>query len=338
MSLTGLTLCGVIVLAGCASKPLAKQAAAISNSLAPVVDQSAAAYHDAAALDNLRNDYEAVIAYQQKDATYNPRNVPDLLSEKDIQARLAVLAALQVYSQSLVEITKGADSAELDTASKSVGTNLASVGNDLAPSLDHVLGITAAVASKTTTTVTTVAGNTTSTTTSSSSTHKPMLSPEERNGISTAINALGQFLISRTVNKELPGKIEEMGPHIQALCKELSDDIGTLQELEHRDYDRILNLEKQFILEDERPGSNVDPQQHRAEIMKLPEIARQQRGAEEKLIALRGALDKLASTHQALVAEVKNNNPESMRNKLGDLAEAGTNLGKFYSSLPTTTK
>ena len=41
--------------------------------------------------------------------------------------------------------------------------------------------------------------------------------------------------------------------------------------------------EKQFILEDEQPGKNVNPQQHRAEIMKLPEIARQQREANERL-------------------------------------------------------
>lgn len=82
------------VLAGCAPTPLAKPATALSSALAPVVDQSAAAYRDAVALDNLREDYEAVVAYQNKDATFNPRNTPVLLTEKDIQARLAVLAAL----------------------------------------------------------------------------------------------------------------------------------------------------------------------------------------------------------------------------------------------------
>lgn len=210
---------------------------------------------------------------------------------------------------------------------------MTSLGNNLAPSIENALGIAAAAASTTTTTVTTVSGSTTTTTSSSSSTPAPLLSPEVKNGIGTAIDALGQFMVNRTVEKELPGKIEEMDPHVQALCKALSDDIQALQSIEQRDYDRILNLEKQFILEDEQPGKNVDPQQHRAEIMKLPEIARQQREANDRLTALRAAIDKLAKTHQALAKEAQHADPETLKQKLGDLADVGNNLGKFYSSL-----
>jgi len=321
-----------LLVAGCSLTPLAKHATDLSAAIAPVVDQSAAAYRDAVALNQMRADYEAVVAYENKDATYNPRNTPVLLSQKDIQARLAVLAALQVYSRSLIEITKGANSPELDAASKSVGGNLTSLGNSLAPSIENVLGIDASPASTTTTTVTTVSGSTSTTTSSTAATH---LSPEVRNGISTGVNALGQFLVDRTVEKELPGKIVEMDPHVQSLCKVLADDIQTLQGIESRDYDRILNLEKQFILDDEKPGKVVNPQEHRAEIMKLPEIARQQREANEKLASLREAINKLAQTHQALAAEAQQDTPETLKEKLSGLADVGNNLGKFYSSLPT---
>lgn len=334
-ALSGGALILCTVLAGCASTPLAKHATAFSTALAPVVDQSAAAYRDAVALHDLRADYAAVVAYENKDATYNPRNAPVLLSQKDIQARLAVLAALQVYSESLIEITQGNDSQELDAASKSVGSNLTSLGNDLAPSIENVLGIAAAPASTTTTTVTTVSGSGSTTTSSSSSTPAAVLSPEVRNGISTGIDALGQFLVNRTVEKELPSKIEEMDPHVQALCKALADDIQTLQGLEERDYDAILDLEKQFILGDEQPDKNVNPEELRAEIMKLPEIARQQREANERLSSLREAINKLALTHHALAAEAQHNNPETLKDKLAELADAGSSLGKFYSSLPT---
>jgi hypothetical protein len=316
---------------GCLS-PLVKHTIGLSAAIAPVVDQSAAAYRDAVALDNLRADYEAVIAYENKDASYNPRNTTVLLSQKDIQVRLAVLAALQVYSKSLIEIAKAADSKELDEASKSVGSSLSSLGNDLAPSLEKVLGI--AAGSTTETTVTTVSASTGATTSSTTHTAAPLLSPEVRNGIATGVEALGKFLVNRTVEKELPEKIEEMDPHVQALCKVLGDDIQTIQGLEMRDYDRILNLEKQFILEDEQPGMNVNPQEHRAEIMKLPEIARQQREADEKLSSLREAIDKLALTHHALAAEAQHNNPETLKDKLAGLADEGNSLGKFYSSLP----
>jgi hypothetical protein len=317
-------------LAGCSTAPLNKHATAFSASLAPVVDQSAAAYRDAVALHNLRNDYEAVVAYTNKDANYNPRNVPTLLSEKDIQTRLAVLAALQVYSKSLIEITRSTDSSALDAASKSVGGNLTSLGNNLAPSIENVLGIAAAEGSTTTTTTTTASGSS-STTTSSAA---PLLSAEARNGISAAVDALGQFFTSRIVAKELPAKIESMDPVIQTFCKTLSDDLTALDGIEQRDYDRILNLEKQYILGGEQNGKDANPQAWRAEVMKLPGIARQQKQAHERLAALHDALNNLALTHHALAAEAQHNNPESLTNKLSDLENAGGSLGKFYQSLP----
>jgi hypothetical protein len=328
-----LVLC--VSFAGCSVSQLNKRADALSVSVAPVIDQSAAAYRDTVALHNLRGDYEAVVAYEDKDTSYNPRNVPVLLTEKDIQARLAVLAALQVYSKSLIEITRGTDSPELEAASKSAGSNLASLGNDLAPSVEGVLGIAVSGGSTTTTTVTTVSYSNNTTTSSTTSSAATLLSPQTRNGISTAVDALGQFLVSRKIANELPAKIEAMDPVIQSFCGTLSDDITALDGIEQRDYDRILNLEKQFILEDEQTSKNTNPQAWRAEIMKLPEIARQQQEAHERLDSLREALNKLARAHQALAAEAQHNTPESLKDKLGDLADTGNSLGKFYSALPT---
>jgi hypothetical protein len=324
-----------ILLSGCSSSPLAKHTTALSIALAPVVDQSAAAYRDAEALHDLRSDYEAIVAFENKDASYNPRTTPELLSQKDLQVRLAVLAALQAYSSSLNEIVKGNDSPELEAASKSAGDSLTSLGNSLAPSIDNVLGIAAAASTKTDTTVTTVSGSTSTTTSSTTKTAAPLLATGVKNGISTGIDALGQFLVNRTVEKELPDKIVQMDTSVQALCKALADDIQTLRDLDEHDYNRILNLEKQFILEDEVPGKNVNPQQHRAEIMKLPEIARQQRAADEILSSLQEAILRLALTHRALAAEAQHDNPETLKQKLSELANAGSGLGKFYSSLPT---
>jgi hypothetical protein len=212
-----------------------------------------------------------------------------------------------------------------------VGNDLTSLGNNLAPSIESVLGIAATAGSTTETTVTTISGGTTTTTSSTSS---APLTPGVRNAISTGIDALGQFLVSRTVTKELPAKIEEMDPHVQALCKALADDIHTIQSLEQRDYDRILNLQKHFILEDLQSGKNTDSPEVRAEMMKLPEVARQQHEADEKLTSLHNAIGNLALTHHALAAEAQHNNPESLKDKLSELAAAGKDLGKFYSSLP----
>lgn len=327
-----LILCAV--LSGCAPAPLAKHSVEFSAALAPVVDESAEAYRDAVAVHNLREDYEAVIAYQNKDASYNPRNAPVLMTDKDIQTRLATLAALQVYAQSLIQITKGTASPDIDTASQSVGNNLAVVGNDLAPSIESVLGIAAAPGSTTETTVTTTSGGTTTTSNSSSTDAPPALSPQVRNAISTGVNALAQYLVSRKIARELPAKIEQMDPNVEALCKALAEDVQTINSLQGRDYDRILDLEKQFILEDQKPGINANPEMLRLEIMKLPEMARKQKSANERLAALRQAIVNLELTHHALAAEAQGNNPQGLQEKLAELSDAGSKLGKFYSSLP----
>lgn len=324
-----LILCAV--LAGCSPAPLARQSAALSTALAPVMEESAEAYRDAVAVHNLREDYDAAVAYQNKDASYNPRNAAPLLTDEEIETRLATLAALQIYSQSLIEITNGTGSPDLDAASMSAGSNLTTLGNDLAPSIESVVGIQAAPASTAETTVTTTSSGTMTTSTTEQAT---TLSPQVRNGISTAVNALGQFLVSRKIAKELPAKIEEMDPQVEALCKALADDVQTIKAVEGRDYDRILNLEKQFILEDEKPGSNANPEMLREEIMKLPEIARKQRDANEKLAAFQKAIINLEMTHHALAAEAQGNNPAGLQEKLAELSDAGSKLGKFYSSLP----
>lgn len=321
-------------MSGCSSAPLAKHSAAFSAALAPVVDESTEVYREAVAVHNQREDYDAVVAYQNKDATYNPRTTPVLMTDKDIQTRLATLAALQVYAQSLVDITKGPASPDIDAASQSAGNSLSAVGNDLAPSIEGVLGISAAASSTTETTVTTTSNGSTTTSRTSSSDTAPALSPQLRNGISAGVNALAQFLVSRKVSKELPPKIVQMDPNVEAVCEALAQDVQAINSIEQRDYDWILDKEKQFILEDEKPGTNSNPEMWRAEIMKLPEIARKQKAANEKLTALHKALVNLEMTHHALAAEAQGNNPQALQEKLAELSDAGSKLGKFYSSLP----
>jgi len=67
----------------------------------------------------------------------------------------------------------------------------------------------------------------------------------------------------------------------------LADDIQTLQGLESRDYDRSSTWKTVYSRRRKNPVSHVNPQEHRAEIMKLPENCPQQREANEKLASLR---------------------------------------------------
>jgi hypothetical protein len=294
---------------GCQSS-LHDSVLALDAETAPLIDQAAAAYQSANALYNLRVDYEAETQFDAKDPVYNPRTIEVLLSEKDIASRLAALQGFQVYVKLLCAITSGTAPKELDEASTSVGGQLSSLVNTLAPSLEKAAGIASA----------------------SGAAPAAVITPEIEKGISTAMYALGKFLASSKVKKELPGKIAEMDPHLQALATALVKDVDVLQAEERRDYDRIINLQTLFVRQNDKQNDKLDADRRRAEIMKLPGIVRKQRAADERLTNLRAALVDLAKAHGDLTREAQSKNPESFKKTLEELATAASELGTFYSS------
>jgi hypothetical protein len=275
---------------------------ALEAATAPVIDQAAAAYRDANKLHNLRVDYDAVAEFDAPEPVYNPRNIQVLLSDQDIEARLAVLEGFQVYVKSLCAIVSGTNPKELGTASVSVGGKLTTLVNTLVPTIAKAAGVASSGA----------------------------ISTESQNAITTGLDALGKFLINRKIKTELPAKIAAMDPHVQALATLLESDIDVLKGVEQRDYDRIINLQTLSI----RKNADLASPERRAQIMKLPDMVRRQRAAEEKLTTLRAAIVLLAQAHQQLAAEAQGKNSESFKQKLQDLATAANELGTFYASLP----
>ncbi len=302
---------------GCLS-PLAKHSTALAAATAPVVDQAADAYRSANSLHDLRIDYEAVANFDNAAPNvYNPRNIQPLLSGKDVQVRLAVLAAFQEYVTSIVAITRGTDSPELQAASVSTGKKLTSLGNTLAPSVESTFGIAAASAS-----------TDTSAGTAASAPTDP-ITPGMQNRITLALDAFAQFLIGRKVKAELPHIVQAMDPELKVLGDLLESDLAILRGQETRDYNFIINRQTLFL----RTSTNLDPELRREEIMKLPGIVRQQRISDDKLTQLNAAIARLELTHHAFAAEAQGNNPESLSKKLNDLEAAGKELTAFYISL-----
>jgi hypothetical protein len=296
----------------------AKHSQALAVATAPVIDQAAAAYNSANSIHDMRTDYDAIAEFDASTPMYNPRTVHPLMSAEAIQARLAVLAAFQAYVESLVAITNGTDSPQLQSAAQSAGQNLADFGNTLVPSVESTFGIGVASAS------------TTASTAASSAPVNPV-TPAIQNGISAGLDALGQFLTSRKVKKELPPIVIAMDPHVKVLCDLLESDITILQGIEDRDYNYVINQQTLFIRES---SGKLDPGVRRVLITKLPGIARERQVSDRQLTQLSAAIVRLELTHHAFATDLQGNNPESLKQKLSELAAAGEELGKFYSSLP----
>ena len=303
-----IVVCGLVV-TGC-QPHLNDSTLALEAATAPVIDQAAATYRETNALHDIRVNYEIYERFDQ--ANPAPSDLEVLLSDKDIASRLAVLEGFQVYVKSLCAVTSGTNPKELADATANVGGQLTSVVNTLAPSVQKVLKISA----------------------SDGSSSAAVISPTVEKGISTALFALGQFLINRKLKNELPAKIAEMDPHVEALAKLLEDDIDVLAQQTDHDYKRIVNLQILFIRKNSE-SNRFDPSEQRNEIMRVPDILRQQKAASEKLSSLKGAIALMTKAHHDLTAEAQGKNPESFKTKLQDLANAASDLGSFYSSLPS---
>ncbi|MDR3774204.1 MAG: hypothetical protein P4L26_12695 [Terracidiphilus sp.] len=243
----------------------------------------------------------SVYAYD-KDPTWSPyKDLSPLLTPAQLDARIKVLDGLKAYADTLVDLTSGKPSPDLENAAEGVGTNLQ--------------GLNQTVATDLTTAIPNV----------------PVMTTAQSNQVSTAVLALAEYLISRKVKSSLPKVTQDMNPHVQALCELLNSDIVILRRQADVDYQtQIMQLDQSIRHE----GTAVSPYEHRLEIRALVELADQQKANDDLLARLQTALHTLAMTHQALAAAVQGNNPESISQKIAGLAAAGHDLNVYYKSLP----
>jgi hypothetical protein len=289
-----------ILTVGCSLSPLAKHSAAFSTAATLVIDSSENAYR---AANQLRQQEQVAAAVSDYDK--NPRWSPytdtkPLLTPEQLNARIAVLDGLKAYAASLVQITGSQSSKDLNTAASGVGSNLKSLSSTVATDLK------------------------------SSVPNAPVMTAEEANGVSTALRALGDYLIARKVKGSLPKVTQDMNANVKTLCELLNSDIVILRRQADVDYQTLITDQDQFI---RHPATPLDPVEHRDEIGKLITWAAQQKANDDLLAKLQAALHTLALTHQALAAAAQGNDPESIKQKIADLEAAGQSLATYYSSL-----
>lgn len=295
---------GLSILAtGCSLSPIAKHTAAFSTATSQVINSSEDAYRSA---NRLRQDEQVAAAVYDYDK--NPKWSPytdtkPLLTTEQLNARITVLDGLKAYAASLVQITGSQSSKDLNTAAAGVGSNLESLSSTAATDLK------------------------------SSVPNAPVMSAEEANGVSTAVRALGDYLIAKKVKGSLPKVTQDMNPVVKTLCELLNSDIVVLRRQADVDYQTLIEQEDQFV---RHPATPLDPVEHRDEIGKLITLASQQKANDELLAKLQVALHTLELTHQALAAAAQGNDPESIKQKIADLEAAGQSLASFYSSLPAS--
>jgi hypothetical protein len=266
-----------------------------------VVNGSKDAYRVANRLYFDEETSAAVLNYDSEPA-WDPHSIQPLLTKQQLRVRYTLLDGLRAYAQDLDKIENSPKRArDLDAAASGVGNNLVTLTTNLDEDLGGSKGIT--------------------------------ISQAKANGLSTATKALGEFLIASKVRHGLAGRIDEMDPHIQAICKVLELDITTLQSQANYDYSNLLTQQDLFI---RKAGDKLSPVERRAEIRRLPKIIERSEASKALLEDLERAISRLALAHHALAAAARSDDPETVRQRIADLQDSGQVLATFYQSLPSS--
>ena len=284
--------------------PLAKHTAAFSKATASIVDSSEDAYRSAIRLHHQEQVAKAAAAYNN-DPNWSPYAAlgTPLLTPEQLDARITVLQALKVYAESLADLTNSKKQyAPVGVAAAAAGTNLQSLSTAAKPYLPKLFPSISA------------------------------MTDAEANGVSTAIAGIAGLLVNDEVQKSLKKTTQDMNPNVKALCGLLNSDVKILRRQANVDYQTMLTDDNQLLTHNQ-----IDPLLRRNEVVKLLELADQQQANDALLDKLQKALVSLALTHDALAAAAQGNNPESIKQHLADLINAGQELGNYYKSLSSST-
>ena len=299
-AVAGFAVFVALTLSGCVRpmSQLAQHTQAFSSAAILITNSSQDAYATANTLHYNEQIALAVIDYD-KSPSWNPNDyVKPLLSDEQLIARRQVLDGLKLYSESLNELTSPKPNTGLNAAANDLGTSLQVLSKNV---------------------------NTTFTGGSDLA-----ISDTQKNILSTALVALGDYLAHRTVGKRLPTVLAENDKTIADICDALLADVKVLRRQADKDYITLEVAQDQYIRH-AQPALSAD--QRRGEIARLPAMVREQQQNDLLLTKLEHALTGLKLTHHALAAAAQGDNPLSLRDKIAELTAEGQALASYYQGL-----
>jgi hypothetical protein len=159
------------------------------------------------------------------------------------------------------------------------------------------------------------------------------ITPDQANAASTALKALGDFLVSQKIKSSVPKIIRDMDPQIAAISNLLDSDISILRRQAGDDYEQLLMQQDAFI---RKSGADLSPIERRAEIKKLGQIILRKEATDDMLRQLQITIKSLADTHHALAVAAQSKDAASLSQRIAELLATAERLNHFSDSLPTT--
>lgn len=230
---------------------------------------------------------------------FDPSTLQPLLTPESREARIQVLDALAAYAQSLSCLMPGTQRVRVDTQAAGLAANLRSVKKSV---------------------------ETTGTFTGLEEVRIPDTAIR---AVTTAVDALANQLVQARVDQGLKSIVEQMDPHVAAICDALTADMETLRKHIAREYQTSAQTQMLFI-----QGHPLDPLAKRAEIAALARSIVEARDVDATFAAMIGSIGKLKQAHSQLVTAFDENSIP-LDTLIAQLIGEGQRLKKFYETLET---
>lgn len=294
----GAALFLLLLLSGCSVSPLTQRATQFSTAATAATLKMQNAYQ--LVEQSFADMQTAELVNNFEKSGFSPAQIKPFMPTQAMQARTKMLAGLQQYATLLAEVSGNQPIAALDTQSKALGTALRGLSDSSG--------------------LTQVAANA----------HTGI------NVADTAVDALGRLLIERDREQKLPAILTQMQKPVDDMCQLLEADIGTpngfgLRSELHSSYSRLIGAQIRYILDNEK---TMRPDEKRAEIEKLPQMAATEKQDDLILQQTQAALKSLAEANDALVTTKGSKKAPAFRTLLSQLVAQGQQIGSVYSAMP----
>lgn len=288
-------------LAGCANQQAQKRIVAFSDANKLTMQNIADAFstvnrkHTEMQISRIIDDADSLEC--GKDTEFK-----GFLEPTQLNARLEVLEGLQAYSEKLALIMGNEQLDKFDEATKELGGKLQNMNNKLVK--EDILS-------------------------------KGTFNEGEINIFTTAVNAIGRWIIEYKREKGVKEAVKSMHEPIENVCKLFAQEIGDsskgggLRAQLWQDYTDIIDRRCQFIRNSKK---TLDPIQLRNEIKEMVSLEIERNQADITLTAIHDSLDKLRETH-GKIEECFDKNTMEIDNLINGLLSEANRIRDFYKNL-----
>jgi hypothetical protein len=300
-NLGGLVLSAVLAIAaaGCAAPNAATEIKAFSDATIQTSDNITEAFN-LVEQNRYKEEVSVSIVNYDSEHGFHPNDIQPFISTNALQARLDILDGLKAYAANLSTLMGNNVPTNFDSDTTKLGQQLTKIDTDLV---------------------------------SDSFFKKQPVTAQELQIFTTAINALGHWLIEYKQNKAAKGAISSMQQPVADICQLLQKDLEILGRQSANDSANTLRNENQYILNylhafDESPG------QKRAEIQEMADLTRTMRSEATLFESMQSSVAKMATAHKAL-GQVFSKNTKDVSSLISEFSAESSRISKYYNSLKT---